>query len=224
MKFAAIVGAAMLAATAAGAVPIRWSYVETSLAFDPSSHVFGTLPLTIPETIGPLRYSFEVDFEDAPDFGRAPVTLRPQTFLYLPDFYEPPSIVRNVEVSVEVPGRTLGAAWDSHEAGSITIGIDGEVAAWRIEVYPMYQNSKLHFYDEFDSLIYYSVSDYRTYDATLRYLGSGGTWTRSGGDGIFPAPVPVPMTGALLAGGVLVLASAGAGRRAARRPGAQAGG
>lgn len=199
MKFrTAIAALALFAAGTAEAGLIRWTYVEESLLFtdiwiDPE-----IVPFDIPVAAGPVVFSFELDPADFPDFGHAPVVLResgPISEFEL--FYS----IQNITVTANA-SPALFEIWEFLLPMKIEIGTDGAVSAWEVAMEPgMGRNSTLFFSDEVDTRLSF-FRMFPTDTTAIVYGGSGGSWTRTGGEAIFPAPVPLPASVVLLAGGL----------------------
>lgn len=210
------VGAVMafLAAGTAQAGLITWSYGQDVLRYDRvGSYLAGAYPYPIPGSAGPLRFSFALDPDDFPDLGHAPVVL---TSLGYIEFAETALSIQNIEVTGNAgdfpSDGYLGETWDFFDYTRIEIGTDGEISSWYVSMYPQGRNSTLGFSDSFETFINFYRTDFDTYAGTIRYRVPGrNAWTRTGGEDIFPARVPLPAGGVMLAGGLtglLVLARA----------------
>lgn len=189
----------LFGAGSAGAEVIRWSYFENPLTYDAtaSSLESGDVPFALPATAGPLLFSFEVDSADFADLGLAPVLLPAP--LTIDDPLPPGSLVQNILASANA-APALSETWDTFGQFAVTIGTDGDIAAWDIQMAAGFGNSTLAFSEGYDTSLSFYRTDFATYAGTVVYGGSGGTWVRSGGDALFP--VPLPAAAPMLAGAV----------------------
>lgn len=189
----------LLGAGSAGAEVIRWSYFENPLTYDAtaSSLAPGDSPFAVPSIAGPLLFSFEIDPADFADLGVAPVLL--PVPLTIDDPLPPGSFVQNILVSANV-SPALSETWDTFGQFAVTIGTDGNIAAWDIQMTAGSSNSALAFSEGYNTSLSFYRTDFATYAGTVVYGGSGGTWVRSGGDALFP--VPLPAAAPMLAGAV----------------------